>query len=129
MFLSRRESPRQVGGQALVGPVTVPGDPAGAYLEGERRGLAVYAPGGYHWIPGLGDEVLALKAGEAGESPCVLGVASQAAGLRPGEVLIQAGECSILLSPENGVEIRGRLTVNGSMLGPLPEAEKEEESC
>ena len=113
----------------MVGPVTVPGDPAGADREGARRGLAVYAPGGYHWIPGRGDEVLALKAGAAGESPCVLGVASQAAGLRPGEVLIQAGECSILLSPENGVEIRGRLTVNGSVLGPLPEAEKEEESC
>lgn len=54
MFLGRREGPRRPEGTALVGPVRVPGEPGGAYLEGERRGLAVYAPGGYHWVPGWG---------------------------------------------------------------------------
>lgn len=125
--MSRRERMRGPEGQALVGPVTVAGDPAGAFLEGERRGLEVYAPGGYHWVPGLGDEVLALKAGQEGEKPCLLGVPSRGEGLRPGEVLIRAGKSTILLTPEGRVEIRGRVTVNGTQVGPLPEPEEGEE--
>lgn len=127
MFLGRREGPRRPEGQALVGPVTVPGEPAGAYLEGERRGLAVYAPGGYHWVPGLGDEVLALKTGQAGEKPCILGVAAGETGLQPGEVLICAGENAIRLSPGGGVAVLGRFTVNGTVVGPLPQPKEEEE--
>ena len=34
-------------GTALVGRVTLPGDPAGVYLAGERRELPVFGPGGY----------------------------------------------------------------------------------
>ena len=36
-------------GTALVGRVTLPGDPAGVYLAGERRELPVFGPGGYVW--------------------------------------------------------------------------------
>lgn len=39
-------------GTALVGRVTLPGDPAGVYLAGERRELPVFGPGGYVWRPG-----------------------------------------------------------------------------
>lgn len=114
MFLGKRERwPRGSGG-ALTGPVTLPGDPAGAWIEGERRGVTVYAPGGYHWVPKLGDEVLVLKSGEAGELPCALGVPSGGQGLRPGEVLITAGEAAIKLKLNGEVAVTGQLTVNGT---------------
>lgn len=112
MFLSRRETAGR-GGGALTGPVTVPGETAGAWLEGERRALTVYAPGGYHWVPALGDEVLVLKTGESGERPCAVGVSAGGQGLLPGEVLISAGSASIKLGLDGKVAVTGSLTVNG----------------
>ena len=50
-------------GTALVGRVTLPGDPAGVYLAGERRELPVFGPGGYVWRPEEGEQVLVLKTG------------------------------------------------------------------
>ena len=46
MFLSGTGR-RRSGASALTGPVTVPGTMAGAYVEGERREMSVFAPGGY----------------------------------------------------------------------------------
>lgn len=123
MFLSKREWQRRGGGAALTGMVTLPGDRLGVWLEGERRGVAVYAPGGYHWAPGLGEEVLVLKSGESGEMPCAVGVPAAVEGLRPGEVLITAGEASIRLGLDGRVSITGTLTVNGTIVGPVPEKE------
>lgn len=113
MFLGKRERRPRSGGGALTGPVTLAGDPAGAWIEGERRGVAVYAPGGYHWAPRLGDEVLVLKSGEEGELPCAIGVPAGGQALLPGEVLITAGGAAIRLKPEGEVAVTGRLTVNG----------------
>ena len=113
MFLSKRESQSKTKATALTGPVTLPGETAGAWLEGERRALTVYAPGGYHWVPALGDEVLVLKTGERGENPCAVGVSAGGQGLRPGEVLITAGVASIKLGLDGQVAITGSLTVNG----------------
>lgn len=113
MFLAKREGEARRGATALTGPVTLPGDPAGAWIGGERRTLAVYAPGGYHWAPGSGDEVLVLKTGERGEMPCALGVPARDGTLQPGEVLITAGAAAIRLKPDGGVDVTGILTVNG----------------
>jgi len=113
MFLSRRERTQAPAGAALTGPVTLPGEQAGAWLEGERRGLEVYAPGGYHWVPQLGEQVLVLKAGESGEQPCAVGVYAGGQGLKPGEVLITAGAAAIKLSLDGTVDVTGRLKVNG----------------
>lgn len=126
MWLSRqREGPRR-GGGALTGPVTVPGDPAGAWLEGERRGVAVYAPGGYHWVPAAGQEVLVLKAGGEGEKPCALGAAQDNGDLdlRPGEVALTVGKAAVRLTLEGSVEVTGLLKVNGTVVGPQPEREE-----
>lgn len=112
MFLARQARLEQ-GASALTGPVTVPGEAAGAWLEGERRALTVYAPGGYHWVPALGDEVLVLKTGESGERPCAVGVSAGGQGLFPGEVLISAGRASIKLGLDGKVAVTGSLTVNG----------------
>ena len=113
MFLGKRERQEYPVGMALTGPVTLPGDGLGVYLEGERRGVAVYSPGGYHWVPSPGDEVLVLKTGERGEKPCAVGVAAGGQGLLPGEVLISAGACAIKLGLDGQVSITGDLTVNG----------------
>ena len=114
------------GVAALTGPVTVPGDPAGAWLEGERRGVAVYAPGGYHWVPAAGQEVLVLKAGGEGEKPCALGAAQDSGelGLRPGEVALTVGKAAVRLTLEGSVEVTGLLKVNGTVVGPQPEREE-----
>ena len=59
---------------ADLGLVTLGGDPAGVYLGGERRWVAVCAPGGYQWRPRTGDQVLVVKAGDQREIPCLAGV-------------------------------------------------------
>ena len=126
MWMAKRERKNAAPVGALTGPVTVPGDPAGAWLEGERRGVAVYAPGGYHWVPAAGDEVLVLKAGGSGEKPCALGVpAAGEFGLKPGEVLISAGKCSVRLGLNGQVAVTGLFTVNGTVVGPPPMSEEE----
>lgn len=113
MFLARRERGEKPAGAALTGPVTLPGEEAGAWLEGERRGLTVYAPGGYHWVPRLGEQVLVLKAGESGEQPCAVGVYAGGQSLQPGEVLITAGAASIKLELDGTVNVTGTLKING----------------
>ncbi len=124
MWLSRRERRQSRYGGALTGPVTVSGRDVGAWLEGERRGVAVYAPGGYHWAPAPGQEVLVLKTGERGEQPCAVGVADKS-GLKPGEVLITGGKCSLLLGLNGTITVSGQLVVNGTQVGPSPAADKE----
>ena len=102
--------------------VTVVGDPAGAYLDGERRQLAVYGPGGYCWKPALGDRVLVLKAGQGGESPCVAGMGEgEAESLGAGEVSISSSgaESGLLLRTDGRLELNGQVMVNGQSLNGL----------
>lgn len=73
----------QADGTALVGQVTLPGDPAAVYLDGERRELPVYGPGGYVWRPAKDQQVLVLKTGAAGEAPCVAGAPAGRTGISP----------------------------------------------
>lgn len=113
MFLARRQRREGPSGAALTGPVTLPGEQVGAWLEGERRGVEVYAPGGYHWAPRLGEQVLVLKAGESGEQPCAVGVRAGGRDLQPGEVLISAGAAAIKLGLDGTVNVTGLLKVNG----------------
>ncbi len=51
MFLARRQRGERPSGTAFTGPVTLSGEQVGAWLEGERRGVEVYAPGGSHGAP------------------------------------------------------------------------------
>lgn len=118
MFLAKTKRGEAPASSALTGPATLAGGSA-VWLEGERRGIRLYAPGGYHWVPRRGEELLVLKTG-TGEPPCALGAeAAEAKGLRPGEVLLTAGPCAVKLGLDGKltltgqVEIRGELTVNG----------------
>ena len=57
---------------AELGLVTLSGGPTGVALAGERRGVALCLPGGYHWTPARGDTVLVIKSGPE-QTPCVTG--------------------------------------------------------
>lgn len=114
----RRLDGRREEAPADLGMVTLGGDPAGVYLGGERRWVAVYAPGGYQWRPKAGDQVLVVKGGAGRESPCLVGTRQKEPKeeeLKAGEVKIQGGRGEIHLC-QSGVALRGGVTVDGEAL-------------
>lgn len=145
MWLSKREGAnKKAAAGSLTGPVTLSGGRIGAWLEGERRGVALFSPGGYHWAPQVGEEVLVLKAGEDGERPCAVGVAlpedetlspgevlirapGSAIRLSPGSLLLRTGDASVTLTAKGEVSVKGKFTVNGTVVGPLPLPDEENE--
>lgn len=126
MFLANRNRENRES-PAMLGAVTVAGNTVGAYLEGERRGMRVFSPGGYYWMPDVGEEVLVIKTGEQGEKPCVVGCAGEEVELEKGEVLISTGKAAVRLSPDGDVTVTGRLTVNGVQVGPLPPEDEDDD--
>lgn len=105
----KREAPQEAGS---VGQVTLPGELTAVELDTERRGLSVYAPGGYRWRPALGQKVLVLKAD--GE-PCVVGVPAPG-GLEPGEVKLESvGGAGLLLTNQGTVVLGPRAEVSGAL--------------
>lgn len=115
MWISERKQREGLpGGWAAVGEVTLAGDPAGVWLDGERRDLPVFGPGGYVWRPLSGDQVLVLKTGGQGEAPCVAGVRCENQWeLDAGEVLLYSPKATLHLKADGTIEVTGRLTVNG----------------
>lgn len=115
---------------ADLGLVTLGGDPAGVYLGGERRWVAVCAPGGYQWRPRTGDQVLVVKAGDQREIPCLAGVCQpeiqeKEEPLEAGAVRITGGSGRMDLNAKGVVldgketALKGRVTVNGERLEDL----------
>ena len=118
MWLSRQKERFGGGGSAAeVGTVTIPGDPAAVYLSGERRQVPLYAPGGYHWRPAAGQELLVIKTGEEGELPCTVGCRAEKppVSLKSGEVALSAGKSSLVLRNEGKTEVNGGLAVAGTL--------------
>ena len=115
---------------ADLGLVPLGGDPAGVYLGGERRWVAVCAPGGYQWRPRTGDQVLVVKAGDQREIPCLAGVCQpeiqeKEEPLEAGAVRITGGSGRMDLNAKGVVldgketSLKGRVTVNGERLEDL----------
>ena len=99
---------------AGVGVVTAGGGQAGVYMDAERRWLPVMAPGGYRWRPKVGEQVLVIKTGADAESACILARQEvEEQDLSPGEVELAAQGCSIRLSEDGTVALRGTVTING----------------
>ena len=97
---------------AQAGQVTLAGSPAGVVLEGERRNLPLFGPGGYRWAPSRGDQVLVIKTGLE-EVPALVGV-RQEGDLEPGEVCLSVAQgAEIRLKPDGTIALTGRVTVNG----------------
>lgn len=117
MWTSEQNRNLRVGEPAAeLGTVTLGGDPAGVSLGGERRWLSVYGPGGYCWRPTAGEKVLVLKTGAEGESPCVLGIPQKEGALKPGEVRLSGGSCTMLLGQEGLRLSCEELYINGKTL-------------
>ena len=97
---------------AQTGQVTLAGTQTGVGLEGERRDLPLFGPGGYYWSPRRGDQVLVIKTGPE-EAPALVGV-RQTEDLEPGEVFLSAAEgAGIRLKPDGTIALVGTITVNG----------------
>ncbi len=109
---------------ADLGEVTLAEEPGGVYMEGERRWPQVYSPGGYHWRPGVGDQVLVLKAGTEREQPCIVGLRQdEDEEMEPGEVAVSSGEgrSAVRLRLGGELALEGDVTVNGVSLITLIE--------
>lgn len=123
MWISERNKGQDSqGGGAQMGTVTIGGNPASVYWDGERRNLPVIGPKGYSWAPMAGDQVLVIKAGEEGENPCVVGVQMEE-GVPPGSIRIVNGEgtAGIIIGTDGTISMIGRVLVNGEQVGPSPE--------
>lgn len=113
MWMAEQHRRRRPGGGAQIGSVTLEGDPAGVCLDGERRELPVFGPGGYLWRPAREDQVLVIKTGADGETPCVAGKRNErSVQLAEGEVLIYSGSAAIRLSGGT-IALEGTVLVNG----------------
>ncbi len=100
---------------ADIGTVTIGGNDVSVYLDGERRSLPVFSPGGYEWRPKTGDSLLVLKTGGEREKPCVAGRAVETE-IAAGEVLIASdGGVSLYLQNSGGAKLTGNTTVNGTL--------------
>ena len=101
MWLSQQQ--KQAGQERPVdiGPVTLTGETVAVELDSERRGLTVYAPGGYRWLPSVGQKVLVLN---TGEGLCVAGALSTE---RPskGEVELCSGGAAVSLDGTGKVHL------------------------
>ena len=79
--------------------------------------MPLYAPGGYHWRPAAGQELLVIKTGEEGELPCTVGCRAEKppVSLKSGEVALSAGKSSLVLRNEGKTEVNGGLAVAGTL--------------
>lgn len=119
----------------MLGPVTVTGSSAAVWLEGERRGVEVLAPGGYHWKPKLNQELLVLKTGAEGETLCAVGAVQEKdeelvdgkkkfPPLLSGEVALRVGDAELRVTRKGELQITGILRVNGEVVGPMPQPDE-----
>ena len=113
MWLSgEREKAKMTPAPAEQGVVTLAHGELAVYLDGERRRVSLYAPGGLAWRPRVGERVLILKGGQEGEELFLLG--KECLPPEPGQTRLGSGTGSILCG--DGVEITGELLVNGEPL-------------
>lgn len=118
MWLSGQQKRPADQSEGQTGIVTMSGGETAVLLDSERRGLHVYAPAGYHWIPQVGQRVLVIQG--RGEVPCVVG-AKQGEGV-PDRVRVQAkgltldGETVSAGRRDGRIYLNGQVYVNGERL-------------
>ena len=71
MWLSGQQRRPAENGEGQIGTVTMSEGELAVELDSERRGLELYGPAGYRWIPKVGERVLVIEG--RGEPPCVVG--------------------------------------------------------
>lgn len=108
--------------RAGVGTVTVGGENAAVLLSGEARGLGVAAPTGVHWVPGQAQQALVIETDD-GERYILGVVGAEGAAPGDGELRLSIGETAITVGAA-GINVTGRLFVNGTELCPPVEQEE-----
>lgn len=112
MWLSRQQKQENKERAAESGLVTISGDTVAVELDSERRGLKVYAPGGYRWRPAAGERVLVVQ---TGEGLCVIGTPC-ASGLEEGEVGLDApGGAAVMLKRDGRIVLAGDVELDGTL--------------
>ncbi len=117
MWLSGQQKRPAEQGEGQVGVITLSGGETAALLDCERRGLQVYAPGGYRWTPKVGQRVLVIQG--KGEIPCVVGAKQD--GDLPDAVTVEAGKMDVRgdnveLSANSRAAVQGeRIDLNGEV--------------
>lgn len=124
MWLSGQQKRPADFGEGQTGIVTMSGGETAVLLDRERRGLEVYAPGGYHWTPQAGQRALVIQG--RGEIPCVVGVrqgggtpdtvsiGARSVGVSGQNVSLQSGGTSTVAGQR--VALQGAVSINGTPL-------------
>ena len=116
MWLSKRTTQRPTDDGTLVGEVTIGGDHPGVYMGGERRNLPVCAPGGYFWMPKVGDETLVIKCVDGMKVCTGLPMEKAPDGMEAGEVTIRSdGDTVLWLKNDGTMEVRGDVELTGDV--------------
>lgn len=128
MWLGKQQRRSGPAGEGKVGKVTIGGDEVAVMLDGERRGLEVYAPGGYRWTPRAEQRVLVIQG--QGEIPCVVGVRQgeqppEQVNIEAGQGMLALGAAETALSGEavrlegSAIRLNGQVYVGGETLEAL----------
>ena len=121
MWLGRYQRRPNQEGEGQVGKVTIGGEQVAVLLDSERRGMEVYAPGGYRWTPRVDQKALVIQG--RGEIPCVVGVRQDQAA--PDQVTVESEDSSLALTSEGAeltgerIDLMGQVYVNGEKLEEL----------
>ena len=116
MWLSKRTTQRPTDDGTIVGEVTIGGERAGVYMGGERRDLMVCAPGGYFWMPKVGDETLVIQCVDGMKLCAGLPMEKAPEGMEAGEVTIRsAGDAVLWLKNDGSMEVRGDVELTGNV--------------
>ena len=116
MWLSKRTTQRPTDDGTIVGEVTISGERAGVYMGGERRDLPVCGPGGYFWLPKVGDEILVIQCVDGMKICTGLPMREVPEGMEAGEVYIQPdGDVAIWLKNDGTMEVRGDVALTGDV--------------
>ncbi len=116
MWLSQQAAQKhRTDGGCDVGTVSIGAAAPAVVTDGETRGTALFAPGGYCWRPAAGERVLVLQAGAV--SAVAGREMADAPALAAGEVYLYApGGASIYLAADGSIHLTGTVTLNGQPL-------------
>ena len=116
MWLSRQKINQREECALQTGTVTMGSGKTAVYTDRERRGISIFAPGGYVWRPTVGQELLILKTEDGGLCASGAEVLPAPEGFADGEVYITSkGGASVWLKNDGSLYLTGAVRIDGSL--------------
>lgn len=122
MWTAQRSAGEKTRYQPWVdqGEVTLSEEVTGVYLDGERRQLTVSSPGGYHWKPGVGEQVLVVNSNQGDKMVHIIASEREEEPdrleplpvLDPGDVCVTSDGLGRIHLTNNQVRIQGNIYIN-----------------